>query len=217
MRRALLATFVTAGGLLLAAAPAAGQSVADIPVDKVVRDAPGSVHLVGTDTVDPDDVGRACEVSITAGNNESVHPNTDFLISSGSDQMVVPDIEREAFVTVHKAGTLVLGDTVTVHVRLGPDGVFSGGFTISIASPCQPPDTTTAPTTTAPQDVTPTPESSAPVVAGQAERAQGGGSAAAPTLPRTGPSTGAVVAGAASLLAGLGLLAGVRRRPHPTD
>ena len=227
MRRVLLAT-CAAGGLLLFAAPAAAQSLPDITVDQRVpatgRAAPGSVHLVGSDNVDPALVGGTCDVNVNLANNQSVHPNSDLLITSGSNTVVALDVERDADAIIDTTpGTLLLeDDTITVSVRLGPDGLFSGGFTISFA--CQPPTptTTVTPTTIAPQTAA-AGEPNATVLADQGALApgsgSGSGSARSDTLPNTGPSTvGAVVAGTASLIVGLGVLAGVRRhRPRPTD
>ena len=115
----------------------------DITVDQRVpatgRAAPGSVHLVGSDNVDPALVGATCDVNVNLANNQSVHPNSDLLITSGSSTVVALDVERDADAIIDTTpGTLTLeADTVTVSVRLGPDGLFSGGFTISFA--CTPP------------------------------------------------------------------------------
>jgi hypothetical protein len=225
MRRVLLATCVTAGGLLLFAAPAAAQTLPDITVDERVpatgRAAPGSVHLVGTDSVDPALIGGTCDVNVNLSNNQSTHPNSNLLITSGSNTVIAPDVERDADTIIDTMpGTLVLeGDTITVSVQLGEDGLFSGGFTIHFACTAPTTTTTVSPTTSPPQTAA-AGESSISVLGGAAERGpdSGSGSAGAGTLPRTGVSGGAVLAGTASLVAGLGLLAGIRRhRPRPLD
>jgi hypothetical protein len=236
MRKVLLATCAAAVGLVLSAAPAAAQSLPDIIVDERVpatgRAAPGSVHPVGSDDVDPSLVGATCDVNVNLANNQSVHPNSDLLISSGSNTVVALDVERDADAIIDTTpGTLLLeDDTITVSVRLGPDGLFSGGFTISFAcTPPTPPTTTAPPTTVTPTTVTPPPNSAVAAESLAAQSCQPAGSEAsgseaangqpercADTLPHTGPNTGAIVAGAASLIAGLAVLNGVRRhRPRP--
>ncbi len=193
------------------AAPGAAQTLPDIMVDQVVRGAPGSVHLVATEAVDPDEVGSACDVVVTGGNNQSVHPDTDLLINSGTDQVIAPNVEADADGVIDTEGTLVLGDTIEVFVRLGADGVFSGGFTISISCQAPPVTTTTAaPPTTASQVTTTTTDSSTSVaVAGISEEPGASGGTTSGTLPRTGSSVpgaplaiaiGAVVAGVALLV-----------------
>lgn len=215
MRKVLLAGCITAGGLFVLAAPAGAQP-APIAVDQIVRGDPGSVHLVGTDTVDPEDVGLACDVTVTGGNNQSIHPNTDILIDSGTDQAVAPDVERDADGIIDTAGTLVLGDTITVSVRLGADGVFSGGFTVVFACPTATTTTTVtvAPTTIAPQNTTTTGETNATVLG--EDITSPGSTSGSGSLPNTGfsPVIPAVV-GCLTLAAGVALLAEARRRRTP--
>ena len=238
MRKVLLATGAGLGLLLLFAAPAGAQTLPDIIVDERVpatgRAAPGSVHLVGSDNVDAALVGATCDVNVDLANNQSTHPNSDLIITSGSSTVVALDVERDADAIIDTTpGTITLeADTVTVSVRLGPDGLFSGGFTISFACTPPPPPTTAPPTTVTPTTITPpapNPAVAAEVLAAQScqpagsdasgSTAANGQSGCAGTLPHTGSSNvGAIVAGTVSLLAGLSVLAGVRRhRPQPVD
>ena len=88
-------------------------------------------------------------------------------------------------------------------MRLGEDGVFSGGL-LEVDFACTPPP---PPPTVVPQSVPPSATASTlpnvPVAAEVDERPTAGA-----TLPRTGSSnTGELVAGIATLLVGLGLLA----------
>lgn len=139
MRRLLgvLACAVVVGGL--GAAPAAAQdTVIEIPIDTVVRGAPGSEHLLITATVDPADVGAECSVVVEGVNNESVHPGTDLIVRSGTSEVVASDVERAPNAVTEATGTLVLGSTVDVFVRLGADGVFSGGLVVTAT--CGPPE-----------------------------------------------------------------------------
>ena len=222
MRKVLLATSIVAGGVCLLAAPA-GAVPAPIVVTQIVRGDPGSVHVVGTDTVDPGDVGKSCNVTVIGGNNASVHPNTDILVDSGTDQSVAPDVERDADGIINTAGTLTLGSTITVSVRLGADGVFSGGFTVTFACPTPPPPppttvgpqtTTTEPqtTTTGAQDTTTTTGTGASVLAEEVTPGSGSSSGSG-SLPNTGFNPLVpVVIGGASVAAGIALISEARRR-----
>jgi LPXTG-motif cell wall-anchored protein len=206
---------LAAGGIALLAAPAAAQSPAGIVLSEVIRAAPGSTHVAATVAVDPAHVNGSCDVSVIGENNESVHPNTDIFVAS-ANEVVAQDVERMAGNVVTPAdGTLLLGDTITVRVRLGPDGVFSGGL-LTVSFACTPPPPT--PTTVAPP-VNPaggeTPVSATdtgtPAGANPAEPAP---AASGTTLPRTGSNTNAVLtaAGIAGIAIGAGLLAGQRAR-----
>ena len=105
-----------------------GTSVADaftVPVS-VVNGAEGEVHLLWTEPVAANDVGKECEIVLTRNNNESTREGSDLILESGTTSMVAENVEHdtapEAFV-----GHLTLGTTITVSVRLGPEGEYSGG------------------------------------------------------------------------------------------
>lgn len=132
-----VALAVVASGLVSAPAWAQGTPILEIPLDTVVQGAPGSEHLLATVPVAPADVGRECTVVAEGTNNESVHPNTDLLVRSGGDEVVAFDVERAPNVITEASGTLVLGPDLSVTVRLGPDGVFSGGLVVTVE--CEPP------------------------------------------------------------------------------
>jgi len=80
-------------------------------------------------------------------------------VRSGESEVDLLDVEREPDAVTEGTGTLVLAAEVTVSVRLGEDGVFSGGTVLSID--CPEPETpttvttTTTPPTTAPPEATP--------------------------------------------------------------
>jgi hypothetical protein len=128
-----------AGGVFVSAAWAQDGTVIEIPVGTVVEGAPGTVHLLATVPVDGDDVGRECGVVAQGVNNESVHPNSDLLVRSGGDEVVVPDVERAPNARTEATGTLTLGSEVSVFVQLGPDGVFSGGLVVTLDCLLPPP------------------------------------------------------------------------------
>jgi LPXTG-motif cell wall-anchored protein len=206
MRKVLLAACGATGWLVLLSAPAAAQqSLPSIVISQTIRDAPGSVHVVSTTNVDPSIDGGTCDVTVTGENNASVHPNSDILVAS-ANQVTVPDVERAAGAEgIPADGTLELGSTVTISVRLGGDGVFSGGL-LEVDFTCTPPTPppTPPPSVTPQQVVTTTAVPNVPVVAGESQQPPTAGQ----TLPRTGTdNTGPFVVGIASLLAGVALLA----------
>jgi LPXTG-motif cell wall-anchored protein len=212
MRRLLLAIGAVTGAFALASTPAAAQqTLPGIVLSETIRAAPGSIHLAATVPVDPAQVGSSCDVSVVGENNQSVHPNSDVFIAS-ANEVVARDVERMAGNVVTPAGVLLLGDTITVRVQLGSDGVFSGGLlTVEFAcTPPTPPTTTpTSPTTVAPP-VTP---AGAETPAGATGAGQPG-AAAGGTLPRTGSSTnvGLIAAGIACVATGAGLVLTRRAR-----
>ncbi len=138
---------------VLGFAPRAGaDDILVLPVSGIVRGAEGDVITVGSVAVSPDLVGRTCDVRGQSVNQISVHPGNDLLITTAGQTFVIPDFEDAGFIT-HEAGvTESVGDTITLQIRLGPDGRSSGGFRVSIDCSSEPEPTTTStePATTAP-------------------------------------------------------------------
>jgi hypothetical protein len=120
--------------MAIGAAVAQEEDVVVIPIT-VVRGDPGSIHLIDPPGVVPvaaDRVGLTCLVAAEAANQGSVHPNTDLIVTSGGSSVVIPDVEREAGGLIFGEGFLTLGETAMIEVRLGADGVFSGGFAVGL-------------------------------------------------------------------------------------
>jgi LPXTG-motif cell wall-anchored protein len=205
MRRFLgvMAFAVAATGFASVPAWAQEQTVFEIPLDTVVRGAPSSEHLLATEQVAPEDQGRECSVVVEGLNNESTHPNTDVLVRSGGSEVVALDVRTEA------DGTIVLGTEISAFVRLGADGVFSGGLVVTVECAKPPPTTTTTtekPTTTTVSTTTTVPEQPT-----TSESPTTTSPAAAPTLPKTGgDSDGLLVAAGISLLIGGAALVGAK-------
>lgn len=131
--------------ILATAASAAPAFEVTIPVDTVVRAPEGSItDFEPVIQVPEENQGQECSVVAHAQNQTSVHPDNDLLVTSGSSQVVIPDVEAEPGGTVEGEGTLVLGTTIVVSLRMGPDGVFSAGFDVIVDCP---PDETTTTTT----------------------------------------------------------------------
>ena len=124
-----------------------------IPIDTVVRSDEGVLTQLASVAVDPELVGASCVVSAEADNNESVHPNNDIIVSSGSDQVELLDVEGADSLVTIASGTLTLGETVLLTLRMGSDRVFSGGITVTIDCETVPEPTTT---TTVPEPTTTT-------------------------------------------------------------
>jgi hypothetical protein len=158
MKRQVGIFLVLTGILVSASFPAMAIDDIVIPIDTVVRSDEGELTQLASVAVDAELVGAVCTVSAEADNNESVHPNNDIIVSSGSDEVVLLDVEgADSLVTV-ASGTLTLGDTVLLTLRMGSDRVFSGGIVVTID--CETASTTTTvpepTTTTAPEPTTPT-------------------------------------------------------------
>lgn len=143
-------------GAVMVAAPAMAQTETIlIEIDGTTRGDDGSVTTVAELAVDPAMVGATCTGTAQTANNASEHPNNDFILSSGTSTVVIPDWEREAGAVVTTSMTLVLGDSITVELRLGPAKVSSGMVFITLTC-AQPPPTTTTTTTTTPPETTTT-------------------------------------------------------------
>jgi len=141
-------------GALLVAAPAVAQTNnIEILLDQVLSGEPGDVFVVHTEPVDPALVGVTCSATAQTENNASEHPNNDLLIASGGDAMVIPDFEAVAGQVTAMNGALTLGESITVSIRLGGNGISSEGLRIVVSCAQQEPEPTT---TTAPPEPTTT-------------------------------------------------------------
>lgn len=114
-----------------------------IPIDTVVYAQPGSITRLAEADVPSELVGFTCEGFATAENQDSVHPNNDLILTSGGTTAILDNVEETPFEVTVATGTLLLGDTITVDLRMGGDGVFSGGMEILIDTNCTAPTTTT--------------------------------------------------------------------------
>ncbi len=147
MVRRIVFSIALFGAVMLAAPATAQTETIIIEIDGITRGAEGSITTIAEVAVDPAMVGATCAGASQTTNNASEHPNNDFILSSGTSTAVIADWEREAGAVVNTSMTLVLGETITVQLRLGTGEVSSG--MVSIALTCaQPPITTTTTTTT---------------------------------------------------------------------
>lgn len=136
--RLLVGSAVTAGLLasMASMALAAPGFEITIPVDSIVRipdgEPVGWETLVGSADVGSEFQGQECAVRAIAENQESVHPNNNLIVRSGSSEVVVPDVENTPNQVIEGDGTLVLGSSIQVFVQIGADRVFSAGFDVIV-------------------------------------------------------------------------------------
>ena len=164
MRKLLvLVALAVTGALLIPGAAVAQEPIITIPIDTVAHES----GVLATAPVPAEFQGSKCNVSAEADNNSSVHPGNDLIVASGFDSVTLFDVEREAGALTTASGDLTLGSEVTVSLSLGPDGIFSGGITVTIGS-CETVTTTTPPpsetTTTTTSSTTTTTTTQSPTV-----------------------------------------------------
>ncbi len=148
-RNTLLTITLIAAAVLYG--PAVWAQDVELPIDTIIKDTPGSVHHIAT--IDAA-AGKECVAELTFENDPHEEPS----IHLGNDILVGPvtftNVESGAF---QAAGlTFTTTGPIDVAVRLGADGVFSGGITLEVT--CNPPTTITT-TTTAGESSTTTPTS----------------------------------------------------------
>ncbi|MEO1062192.1 MAG: LPXTG cell wall anchor domain-containing protein [Actinomycetota bacterium] len=156
MRQLVLGVIVATITLFSGAAGAAADEIINIPIDTVITrqgTREGDVRVLASAPVPPELVGATCTVLSEADNQTSVHPNNDVIVSSGSDQVVIPGVEDEPGQISIASGTLTLGTEITAAVRIGPDRQFSGGIIVQLD--CDTPDAGQEPTTTVPPTTVP--------------------------------------------------------------
>ena len=232
MRKASMAFAVV--GVLLLAVPALAQSNSIlIELTGINRGDEGEIFRVASVDVDPGMFGWLCTATAQTGNNASEHDDNDFILTSGSSSAEILNWEAVAGAIVSMSGTLVLGESIIVDLRMGPDRVSSGGVRIVLTcSPPPPPETTTTTsattttaspettTTTAPPETTSTTQAQPPAEVKTTEPPpQGGVSAGGGITAGTGISAAEVLLGAgmAALATALGLVFVGRQVNSPRD
>jgi hypothetical protein len=146
----LIGIFSLAAMLAVLVAPAAlGAPVFVIPIDTVIIEPPGSFTVLADVETPPDLIGATCLGFAEAENGESVHPNNDIIIETGSSVATLEDVEGSPNKVTDATGAITLGPRVKLTLHMGDDGIFSGGLIVVIDVNCTPP-TTTPPTTEAP-------------------------------------------------------------------
>ncbi|MGH8870833.1 MAG: LPXTG cell wall anchor domain-containing protein [Acidimicrobiia bacterium] len=103
-----------------------------IPIDTLVLAPEGSTTILATAPVGDQFLGLVCTVAAMAENQESVHPDNDLIVESGSSLVTLEDVEGTAGGVVIADGELELGSEIVVSLIMGPDGVFSAGFVVHV-------------------------------------------------------------------------------------
>jgi hypothetical protein len=227
VRKASIA-FVVVGVLLLAVPALAQSNSILIEITGINYSAEGKIIRVASVDVDPGMVGWLCTGTAQTENKDSEHDDNDFILTSGSSSAEILNWEAVAGAMVSMSGTLVLGESITVDLRMGPDRVSSGGVRIVLTcSPPPPPETTTTTsttTTTAPPETTTTtqaPTTTQPPAATTTTDPppEGGVSAGGGSTAGTGitPAEVLVGAGITALATALGLVFLGRQRNSPRN
>lgn len=108
-----------------------------IPVTTVLRNVgEGSITVLQTREVPESAQGQLCEVMAQSRNQESVHEGNDLIVQSDGTQAVLAGVEDVPLGTVEGSGVLVLGQEITVSLRMGPDDLFSAGIDVIVE--CEP-------------------------------------------------------------------------------
>jgi LPXTG-motif cell wall-anchored protein len=191
---------VAAVAVVLGAAPAHAIHELVIERDQVTTGEPGSIVLIDEVEVEAELVGASCAARAEVNNQESTHPNTNLIFTTGSASAVLANIEDTPGQATVVTSEMVVGETVRVELQLGEDGISSARLRISFVCPeLQPTTTTTSPTTTTAPSPTSAPSPPATT--------SGGPIAPATTLPSTGSSSLAAlwIGGVALMAVGLGL------------
>lgn len=215
MRKATIGLALLA--VLLIAVPATAQETGVIEIDifgTVSGKTEGEIVPITSEPVPEGMVGWTCTGAAAGVNNESQHVGNDFIISTGGTTAEIINWEAVSGATTPMTGTVVLGATIDVSLRMGPSGVSSGGVVIvlSCLAPTPPttvPPTTVPPTTTPPTTVPPTttPPTTTP---GTTEAPPEGGVSAGGGATAGGGAEAAVLwltGGALALLGGATVLA----------
>ena len=220
-------------GVLLLAVPALAQSNSIlIELTGINRGDEGEIIQVASVDVDPGMFGWLCTATAQTENNASQNDDNDFILTSGSSSAEILNWEAVAGAIVSMSGTLVLGESIIVDLRMGPDRVSSGGVRIVLTCSPPPPETTTTTsattttaspettTTTAPPETTTTTQAQPPAEVKTTEPPpQGGVSAGGGITAGTGISPAEVLLGAgmAALATALGLVFVGRQVNSPRD
>jgi hypothetical protein len=125
---------MSALSVLLVAVPALGAAEnISIPIEGVVFGSEGDIIKVATATVVAHLVGAKCAAGSVEAEEGSTHPDNDYIVSSGNTSAVIPDFEAAGGSAVPMQGTITLDKLINIEVRLGPDGVSSGGFIVTVS------------------------------------------------------------------------------------
>ncbi|MDH3682858.1 MAG: hypothetical protein OEV40_23235 [Acidimicrobiia bacterium] len=154
-----------AGALLVS--PAAAEDEISVQPDHIVVAEPGSLTDIASEPVPIEFVGKTCGLRVVAQNGASVHPGNVLVVVTGDSKTVVEGVEDNPDGSVVANENVALGETISLQLQMGPDGISSLGFTVGfdcVPDPVDDEPETPAPTVL-PAQQTPPPESSVPATA----------------------------------------------------
>lgn len=122
---------VIVSALFFGSAVAAEDEIS-VPFDEVLRAEPGSIIEIANISVEDRLVGEVCSVSVNADNQASVHPGNSLVARSGDAEVVMEGIEDQANGKVVESQKIEIGQRIVVDLVMGPEGVSSLGFGVSI-------------------------------------------------------------------------------------
>jgi len=155
-------------GLMASVTPATAQDELigswEMPIGSVIFADPFSTHVLGSAGVPDEFVGGVCDVTFGSNNNESVHIGNDLVVESATS-VTLPDAEGSPGKITTAEDQIVLGETATVTLFMGEEGIWSARSAVvyDCFAPVPPTTTTTeAPTTTTEAPVTTTSTGASP-------------------------------------------------------
>jgi hypothetical protein len=97
----------------------------EIPLDKMTSGKEGELRTLSIRNVP----SGSYEVKVESIAQPSTRSGSDIILKSGNSEVTVRDVESESFIEETSEDVLVVaGSSVRAYVRLGPDGVYSGGL-----------------------------------------------------------------------------------------
>lgn len=110
------------------AAPVSADELIAFSNDELLIAEPGTLTNLAEVSVAPSEVGQLCTLSVASQNQASIHNGNDLIVRSGDVETVIADVEAEADQATDLSVDIVLGPTISVDLRMGPDWVSSLGF-----------------------------------------------------------------------------------------
>jgi hypothetical protein len=93
---------------------------------------PGSLTNLAQVSINPSFIGQQCHLSVLSQNQSSIHEGNDLIVTTGDVETVIADVEAEAHGALDLSSDIILGPTLSVDLRMGPDWLSSVGFSLSL-------------------------------------------------------------------------------------
>ncbi len=143
MKRIILSLLILVGGVTSSmagvystgnganAAPATTNITLEAP-EQVIFKPQGSETSLASVNVAAQYVGFTCSTLLTSV-SLSVHPGNNIRVTSGSDSVMFNNIERTPGTLTLPGDSIVLGNTVSAALIMGPDEAYSAAFTVKLS------------------------------------------------------------------------------------